>query len=73
MSDTPEPSPSKPQDLKTRFKQMTQPLADSLDSRLSAHVDRRVEEVLKDRLADIERAVADLDRAVHDLQDRLKD
>jgi hypothetical protein len=28
---------------------------------------------LKDRLADIERAVADLDRAVHDLQDRLKD
>jgi hypothetical protein len=56
---------------------MTQPLVDSLDSRLSAQVDKRVDqrvdETLKDRLSFIERAVADLDRAVHDLQDRLKE
>ena len=77
MSDTSEPSPSKSQDLKTRFKQMTQPLAYSLDTRLNAHVDKRVDErldeILKDRLSGLERAVADLDEAVHDLQDRLKD
>lgn len=77
MSDTSQPSPSKSQDLKARFKQMTQPLVDSLDSRLSAQVDKRVDqrvdETLKDRLSFIERAVADLDRAVHDLQDRLKE
>lgn len=77
MSDTSEPNTSKSQDLKTRFKQMTQPLVDSLDSRLRAQVDKRVDqrvdETLKDRLSVIERAVADLERAVHDLQDRLKD
>jgi hypothetical protein len=79
MSDTPDPSAntSKSQDLKTRFKQMTQPFVDTLDSKLSAQVDKRVDQrvddTLKDRLAVIERAVSDLDRAVKDLQDRLKD
>jgi ribosome-associated translation inhibitor RaiA len=52
-------------------------LVDSLDSRLSAQVDKRVDlrvdETMKDRLSVIERAIADLDRAVHELQDRLKD
>ena len=77
MSDTPEPNTSKTHDLKTRFKQMTQPLVDTLDSRLSAQIDKRVDhrvdETLKDRLSVIERAIADLDRALHNLQDRLKD
>jgi len=79
MSDTPDPSAStsKSQDLKTRFKQMTQPLVDTLDSRLSSQVDKRVDQrvddTLKDRLSIIERAVADLDRAVKELQDRLED
>ncbi len=64
-------------DLKARLKQITQPIVDSLDSRLSAQVDKRVDqrvdETMKDRLAVIERAIADLDRAVHELQDHLKD
>ncbi|HVB51296.1 MAG TPA: hypothetical protein VND89_06105 [Acidimicrobiales bacterium] len=76
MSDTPDPSTSKSQDLRARFKQMTQPLVDTLDSRLSAQVDKRVDQrvddTIKDRLLVIERAVGDLDRAVKDLQDRLK-
>ena len=48
---------------------------DSLDSRLSAQVDKRVDqrvdETLKDRLSVIERAIADLDRTVHELEGRL--
>ena len=77
MSDTPDSNTSKTQDLKTRIKQMTQPLVDTVDSRLSAQIDKRVDarvdETLKDRLAVMERAIADLDRAVHELQDKLKD
>jgi hypothetical protein len=64
-------------DLKARLKQITQPLVDSLDSRLRAQVDsrvdQRVDETMKDRLSVIERAIGDLDRSVHELQDRLKD
>jgi hypothetical protein len=77
MSDEETTDNAKNQDLKSRLKQITQPIVDSLDARLTAQVDKRVvqrvDEVLKDRLAVIERAIADLDRALHDLQDRLKD
>lgn len=77
MSDEETSDGAKNQDLKSRLKQITQPIVDSLDARLTAQVDKRVvqrvDEVLKDRLAVIERAIADLDRALHDLQDRLKD
>src|ERR1700691_90883 len=62
-------------DLKARIKHITQPIVDSLDSRLSAQVDKRVDQrvddTLKDRLSVIERAIADLDRTVHDLEGRL--
>ena len=64
-----------PHELRARLKQITQPLVDSLDSRLSAQVDKRVDqrvdETMKDRLSVIERALADLDRTVHELQDQL--
>ncbi len=76
MSDTSDSSDNKANDLKARIKQITQPIVDSLDSRLSAQVDKRVDqrvdETLKDRLAVIERAVADLDRTVHELAGRLE-
>ena len=75
MSDTSDSNNYKAPDLKARIKQITQPIVDSLDSRLSAQVDRRVDqrvdETLKDRLAVIERAIADLDRTVHELEERL--
>jgi hypothetical protein len=76
MSDTSDPTASKPADFKTRIKQITQPLVDQLDSRLSGQVDKRVdqkvEEILKDRLSVIERAIADLDRTVKELQKKTK-
>jgi predicted transcriptional regulator len=76
MSDTSDSHDNKATDLKARIKQITQPIVDSLDTRLSAQVDKRVdqrvEETMKDRLAIMERAVADLDRTVHDLEARLK-
>jgi hypothetical protein len=76
MSDTSDSDSTRPPDLKARIKQITQPIVDSLDSRLSAQVDKRVDqrvdETLKDRLAVIERAIADLDRTVHELEERLK-
>ncbi|HEY1761763.1 MAG TPA: hypothetical protein VGG17_04125 [Acidimicrobiales bacterium] len=76
MSDPSDSHDNKATDLKARIKQITQPIVDSLDTRLSAQVDKRVdqrvEETMKDRLAIIERAVADLDRTVHNLEARLK-
>jgi hypothetical protein len=76
MSDPSDSHDNKATDLKARIKQITQPIVDSLDTRLSAQVDKRVdqrvEETMKDRLAIIERAVADLDRIVHNLEARLK-
>jgi hypothetical protein len=75
MSDTSDSNYNKAPDLKARIKQITQPIVDSLDSRLSAQVDKRVDQrvddTLKDRLSVIERAIADLDRTVHDLEGRL--
>jgi hypothetical protein len=75
MSDN-ETSPEKPQDLLQRLKTYTQPLVDSVDSKLRSQVDGRVdqkvEEILKDRLAVLERAVADLARSVKEIEDRLK-
>ncbi len=59
-------------DLRGRLRQLAQPLVDTLDSRLRAQVDARVDEILRDRLAVIERAVADLDRAVRELQARIE-
>jgi hypothetical protein len=77
MSDTSDSQDNKATDLKARIKQITQPIVDSLDSRLSAQVDKRVDQrvadTMKDRLAVIERAVADLDRTVHELEARLKE
>jgi hypothetical protein len=64
-------------DLRQRFKQLTQPLVDSLDARLrddvDARVDGRVDELLANRLSVLERAVADLDRAVRALEARLNE
>lgn len=62
-------------DLKSRLKQLTQPLVDTLDQKLrdqvDQRVDRRVDEALAARLAVIERAIADLDRQVNELRSRL--
>ncbi len=77
MSDSPDAEESDPkaQDLLTRLKQITQPLVESVDSRLSAQIDRRVDqrvdETVLDRLSVIERAIADLDRALRALSERL--
>jgi hypothetical protein len=70
----------KVQDLRNRLKHLTQPLVDSLDTRLRDQIDRRVDdrvddrvqtlvdEALTARLAVIERAIADIDRALKELQ-----
>ena len=71
-----ETSSEKPQDLLQKLKSYTQPLVDSVDSKLRSQVDGRVdqkvEEILKDRLAVLERVVADLARSVKEIEDRLK-
>lgn len=76
MSDTSDFTGNKANDLKARIKQITQPIVDSLDSKLSAQVDKRVdqrvEEILRDRLAVVERAISDLDRTVHAVEARVK-
>ena len=71
------------EDLRSRVKQFTQPLVDSLDSRLRDQVDRRVDvrvdeqmdhkidAALSARLAVVERAIADLDRALRELEGRI--
>lgn len=75
MSDTNEPNSEKSQDLRSRLKQFTQPLVDSLDTKLRDQVDHRVDDrvetLLAARLAVIERAIADLDREVRELKERL--
>jgi hypothetical protein len=43
MSDTTEPNHDWSQDLRSRVKQLTQPLVDSLDSRMREQVDHRVD------------------------------
>jgi len=62
-------------DLRDLLKQFAQPVLDSLDTRLrdqiDGRVDTRVDAILADRLAVLERAVADLDRAVRALQARV--
>jgi hypothetical protein len=70
----------KVQDLRNRLKHLTQPLVDSLDSRLRDQIDRRVDDRVDDRvqtlvddalaarLSVIERAIADIDRALKELQ-----
>ena len=74
MSDAVEPT-NKSQDLKSRFRQLTQPLVDTLDGKLRDQVDKRVDErveqAMNARLSVLERAIADLDRTVHELQRRL--
>jgi hypothetical protein len=79
-NDTTDAFGEKVQDLRNRLKHLTQPLVDSLDTRLRDQIDRRVDdrvddrvqtlvdEALSARLAVIERAIADLDRALKDLQ-----
>ena len=76
MSDEQNSSSDKSPDLKARLKQITQPLIDSLDSkirdqgdhRVDERVDEKVEQSLSARLAVIERAIADLDREIKELQ-----
>ncbi len=62
-----------PTDLLSRLKQLTAPLVESLDAHLGGQIDRRVdervEEILRDRLAVIERAIADLDRSLRELRE----
>ncbi len=75
MSETSDPNSEKSQDLRSRLKQFTQPLVDSLDTKLRDQVDHRVDDrvetLLAARLAVIERAIADLDREVRELKERL--
>jgi chaperonin cofactor prefoldin len=65
----------KTQDLRSRLKQLAQPLVDSIDTKLRDQVDHRVDErvdaSLSARLSVIERAIADLDREVRELKERL--
>ncbi len=73
MSDTNDSNNEKSQDLRSRLKQFTQPLVDSLDTKLRDQVDHRVDDrvetLLAARLAVIERAIADLDREVRALKE----
>jgi len=78
--DTTDAFGEKVQDLRNRLKHLTQPLVDSLDSRLRDQIDRRVDdrvddrvqtlvdEALAARLSVIERAIADIDRTLKELQ-----
>jgi len=78
--DTSDAFGEKVQDLRSRLKHLTQPLVDSLDSRLRDQIDRRVDqrvddrvqtlvdEALAARLSVIERAMADIDRALKELE-----
>jgi hypothetical protein len=65
-----EPTP----DFREWVKQFTQPLVDSVDSRVRKQIDDRVDQhieaTLATRLSVLERAVADLDRALKELQER---
>ena len=82
MSDSTE-TPGDASDLRGRIKQLTQPIVDSLDTKLREQVDRRtderlderidqkLDEALSARLSVVERAIADLDRAVRELERRL--
>jgi hypothetical protein len=79
-SETSDAFGEKVQDLRNRIKHLTQPLVDSLDTRLRDQIDRRVDdrvddrvqtlvdEALAARLSVIERAIADIDRALKELQ-----
>lgn len=75
MATTSDPNADKFNDLRDRLKQMTQPLVDSVDTKLRKQVDDRVDErvdaTLATRLSVLERAIADLDRSVKELQARL--
>ncbi|MHB1209549.1 MAG: hypothetical protein ACYC1I_07550 [Acidimicrobiales bacterium] len=74
MSDINDSNSEKSQDLRSRLKQFTQPLVDTLDTKLRDQVDHRVDDrvetLLAARLAVIERAIADLDREVRELKER---
>src|SRR5579863_6004365 len=79
-SDSSDAFTEKVQDLRNRLKHLTQPLVDSMDSRLRDQIDRRVDSRVDDRiqtlvddalaarLSVIERAIADIDRALKELQ-----
>ena len=73
MSDSTEEKEPTP-DFREWVKQFTQPLVDSVDSRLRKQIDDRVDQhieaTLATRLSVLERAVADLDRALKELQER---
>ena len=75
MSDADHPSSEWASDIQRRLKQITQPLVDSLDSRLRKQVDdrvdARVDANILDRIAIMERAIGDLDRAMKELESRL--
>jgi hypothetical protein len=66
-------------DFKERIRQFTQPLVDSVDSKLREQIDKRVDErvderidaALSARLIVMERAIADLDRRLSDVEERI--
>lgn len=61
-------------DLKDALRQLTAPVIDSVESKISEHINERIDSALNEkieqRLALLERAVADLDRAVRALEQR---
>lgn len=75
MSDTSNADGDKLQDIRDRLRALTQPLVDSLDSRLRRQiddrVDQRVDATFAARLSVLERALADLDRTLKELEARL--
>jgi predicted negative regulator of RcsB-dependent stress response len=70
-----EDPPSTMGELRDLVRHVTRPFVDTVDNKLKEQVDKRVDEkveqLLTDRLAVIERALADLDRAVKDLKKKL--
>lgn len=80
MSDSNDTNGDKSQDLRSRLKQFTQPLVDTLDSKLRDQVDKRVDDRVEDRVKEIlasklsvlERALADLDREIRELKEKLQ-
>jgi hypothetical protein len=80
MNDSNDTTGDKSQDLRSRLKQFTQPLVDTIDSKLRDQIDKRVDdrveervkELLTARLSVLERALADFDREIRELKEKLK-
>jgi|APCry1669190156_1035279.scaffolds.fasta_scaffold25627_3 hypothetical protein len=59
------------QDILQRVRLLAQPLVQSLDAKVRDEVEKRVDDVVRDRLSTIERAISDLDRSIKALEARL--